>query len=72
MGTVIKVNFQTKKRIDKFTTKKYKCMNCSEAFVKDSRVETELDFVSFGDHPVNGLCKECAILVKKVVEDEGW
>jgi len=72
MGDVIKVDFNKKQKVEKFTVKKYLCANCLKDTIHDSRKKPYDPFLSFEKNQSQGLCKECAIKVAGAVENEGW
>jgi len=72
LADIIEVDFQKRVKKERYTINKYRCSNCKESVIWDSRKKINPPFVRFGDDTGSGLCQECAILVKGVVDSEGW
>lgn len=72
MSEVIEVNFNTKARIQKYVVKEVFCVNCTKRIRYDSRLSENMPYIDFPKSKGFCLCKDCAVAVKDVVQEEKW
>lgn len=76
MSEVINVDFVGKRKIEKYVITRWVCVICKGAHEFDSRSESNAPRIIFHEggpkRNEECICKNCAINVKSVVDNQGW
>lgn len=72
MADVIEYNFNTKKRIQKYTVIKSVCAVCFKSVIYDSRKEENEVYIHIEKNKGFCICQKCAIAIKEVVDENEW
>lgn len=73
---IINVDFETKKKLERYVRVNWYCIVCYKMFEYDSRKEQNIQRIIVNDnlHFRNEqcICQNCAVKIKDIVEENEW